>query len=327
MINHLRLIALSLMVCNSVALATSALDGTGDSLKSPIHGTAITEESVVGKVVFFEYWGTQCPPCRASLPHLEALQKKYASSGKFTVIGSHVQGKSDATLALLEDVSFPVYQQLRLAHAPCGGGIPHAILFDHRGKLVKQGHPSTLYDQVKELVKNTPARGDVVIIKDVDIKEFSRQVKTLVPGRSIRSSITSLRGKAKQGNEEAQQICSAVDSWIEAEMMSALELIGTHPSQAAAKLTMLSKTLVGLPQSTAIRKELLALNRDPNLRSVQSIRRDIDRIQKGISKNGRTTMTEASIRSTTKKIDALLSSDKISDGIRNEASEMKAELK
>ena len=44
-----------------------------------IHGPKITASSLKGKVVFFEYWGINCPPCIDSMPHLQELQDKYLS--------------------------------------------------------------------------------------------------------------------------------------------------------------------------------------------------------------------------------------------------------
>ena len=44
-----------------------------------IHGPKITASSLKGKVVFFEYWGINCPPCIASMPHLQELQDNVLS--------------------------------------------------------------------------------------------------------------------------------------------------------------------------------------------------------------------------------------------------------
>jgi len=45
-----------------------------------LFGDKVTAADLKGKVVFLEYWGVRCPPCRASFPSLVALQKKFASS-------------------------------------------------------------------------------------------------------------------------------------------------------------------------------------------------------------------------------------------------------
>lgn len=43
---------------------------TGDSLSS---------QSLAGKIVVLDFWATWCPPCRASLPELKDLTKRYSS--------------------------------------------------------------------------------------------------------------------------------------------------------------------------------------------------------------------------------------------------------
>jgi thiol-disulfide isomerase/thioredoxin len=82
-----------------------------------LHGDEVTPEDLVGQVVFLEYWGVRCPPCRASFPHLVAMQKKHGGSGKFTVLASHVQDGTEAAADFCREqgANFPVYQQLRLA--------------------------------------------------------------------------------------------------------------------------------------------------------------------------------------------------------------------
>ena len=42
---------------------------------SHIHGPKLKASDLKGKVVFFEYWGINCPPCIASMPHLQELQE------------------------------------------------------------------------------------------------------------------------------------------------------------------------------------------------------------------------------------------------------------
>jgi thiol-disulfide isomerase/thioredoxin len=47
---------------------------------------SVSNEELRGKVVLLDFWGTWCPPCRASVPILRNLQKKY--SGKdFQLVG------------------------------------------------------------------------------------------------------------------------------------------------------------------------------------------------------------------------------------------------
>jgi thiol-disulfide isomerase/thioredoxin len=94
-----------------------------------------------GKIVVVEFWATWCPPCRASIPHLIDLNKKYAGQGVVFM------GLTDEPKEKVE----PFAQQLGMNYAvgggsPTGGpygvrGIPTAFLLDTAGTVVWQGHP------------------------------------------------------------------------------------------------------------------------------------------------------------------------------------------
>ncbi len=43
-----------------------------------VEGQMISNTALKGKVVLLDFWGTWCPPCRASVPMLSQLRKKYA---------------------------------------------------------------------------------------------------------------------------------------------------------------------------------------------------------------------------------------------------------
>ena len=53
-------------------------------------------EGLEGKVIFLEFFGHQCPPCLASIPHLIHLQKKYKDT--LAIISIEVQGYNTAQL-------------------------------------------------------------------------------------------------------------------------------------------------------------------------------------------------------------------------------------
>ncbi len=106
-----------------------------------ITGPQVTPENAAGKAVLIEAWGIHCPPCLASLPHIEKIAKR--NKDKLLVFGAHAQGGTDAEVSavvkkhglsytITQGVSSPVQTR----------GIPHVFLFDTKGALVFSGHPT-----------------------------------------------------------------------------------------------------------------------------------------------------------------------------------------
>ncbi len=52
---------------------------TGDS-------RPVSLRNLKNKVVLLNFWGTWCPPCRAELPHLAELRKRYAAQEAFRLL-------------------------------------------------------------------------------------------------------------------------------------------------------------------------------------------------------------------------------------------------
>jgi peroxiredoxin len=112
-----------------VAATTGACGGasaTGGAADSPAPATGtppdfqletLTGETVrlsdhLGKeVVLVDFWATFCEPCLASMPHLDALYKKYKDKG-FVVFGVSIDGPDSIAQVRNEvqklGVSFPI---------------------------------------------------------------------------------------------------------------------------------------------------------------------------------------------------------------------------
>jgi thiol-disulfide isomerase/thioredoxin len=65
-----------------------AQNATFESLSKAehIYGDKITAGDLNGKVVFLEYWGINCPPYKASIPHLVEIQKRLSYQEKSGVM-------------------------------------------------------------------------------------------------------------------------------------------------------------------------------------------------------------------------------------------------
>src|SRR5512137_1917923 len=51
-----------------------------------------------GKAYIVEFWATWCPPCRASIPHLNEIYQKYKDKG-LVVIGQDCSERDDSVVA------------------------------------------------------------------------------------------------------------------------------------------------------------------------------------------------------------------------------------
>ena len=94
-----------------------------------------------GKGVVIEAWGVHCPPCIASLPHMQELSVKHKD--KVIFVGAEAQGSDKKAIEAVitkAGVTYPIVSGL--AKCPINfSGIPHAFVFDGTGKMIFDGHP------------------------------------------------------------------------------------------------------------------------------------------------------------------------------------------
>ncbi len=136
---YLLLIGLLLASIASVAIAdlkpgvkapTFALptaDGKTFTLKHP------------GKVIFLDIWATWCPPCRAEIPHIIRLSKKYAGKDVVFVGVSVDQKKADVTKFIKDKgINYPIALDPggRVVGQPYQlRGIPVTYIIDQKGVI------------------------------------------------------------------------------------------------------------------------------------------------------------------------------------------------
>ncbi len=107
-----------------------------------------------GKARIVEFWATWCPPCRATIPHLNKTYNKFKDKG-LVVIGVTDEEKSkvesfrtkipmDYSVAI--DASGELSKQLGIR------GIPQAFVVNKKGVVVWEGHPMQLKEETLEKV-------------------------------------------------------------------------------------------------------------------------------------------------------------------------------
>lgn len=180
----------------------------------PFYQNKIASSDLRGKVVFIEYWGMHCPPCRAAMPKLQELYAKYKSQG-FVLIASHCQLASPEQINSYfkeNRFTFPSCNQFRLPQGQPQGGIPFSVLVGSDGKVVAMGYPTEVEAKVEEEVKK--AAGGLPILGDIELDKYSKMRHTILEGApNIEAKIATLR--QKEDDEEARLICQTYDSWLE----------------------------------------------------------------------------------------------------------------
>ena len=101
-----------------------------------------------GQVAVVEFWATSCPPCRATIPHLNEVYKQYATNDVVLVgISNESPEKVKAFIKQMGDkMTYPVAigsQEVYAGYMGAFGvnGIPHAFVVGADGNVAWHGHP------------------------------------------------------------------------------------------------------------------------------------------------------------------------------------------
>src|SRR4029077_11433796 len=101
--------------------------------------TPPSDESVRAKVVLLDFWFAECPPCRAAMPHMVDIHKRFGGQG-LVVIGLTPDNGPDlpASKGFIDSVpgvTWPIGYGADVPIDMLGiNGYPTLILFDKSGK-------------------------------------------------------------------------------------------------------------------------------------------------------------------------------------------------
>jgi thiol-disulfide isomerase/thioredoxin len=138
----------ALLVAACIGFLTSV--ATADELPAPapaftlktFDGKWVRLSELKGRPVVLDFWATWCRPCRASMPHLDELQKRYGSQG-LVVIGLSVDEGSQAEVRRFAQ-SLGVTFRLGMAndHVLDDYGpirfVPTTFFIDRTGRMVRR---------------------------------------------------------------------------------------------------------------------------------------------------------------------------------------------
>ena len=124
-----------------------------------------------GEVYVVEFWATWCGPCKAAIPHVTELAKKYA--GKVTFIGVNIWEKPAKREIIDQQVArFVAEMGDKMGYAvaqdtPDGAmarnwmkaaglsGIPSSWIVDKDGRIAWNGHPLSLEGKLEQVLAGT----------------------------------------------------------------------------------------------------------------------------------------------------------------------------
>ncbi len=162
---------LSMCVCAGCLLGADATLKVGDAapaltVSKFVKGEAVTEFAK-DKIYIIECWATWCGPCRAAIPHVSELQKKYADKGVI-VIGVDVWENDPAKVeAFVKQMGEKMDYRVALDDVKDGekngkmaegwlkaagrNGIPCSFVVKE-GKIAWIGHPSHLEEELPKII-------------------------------------------------------------------------------------------------------------------------------------------------------------------------------
>jgi peroxiredoxin len=125
-------------------------------------GRNVRLEELRGQVVLVNFWATWCGPCRAEMPHLDELYKKYGKSG-FVLLGVNIDDNPATALATARKlgVSFPILLDTdkKVSKLYDLTDMPSTVVIDRDGRVryqhrgYREGTESDYDQQIRGLLK------------------------------------------------------------------------------------------------------------------------------------------------------------------------------
>ena len=108
-----------------------------------LSGEKLSVAELRGRVVFVNFWGTWCAPCRSEAPSLERMYRKLRPEGfEILAVSIDAPGARDEVLAFRDEfeLSFPILLDpgKEAYRAYQATGVPETFMLDRDGQLVER---------------------------------------------------------------------------------------------------------------------------------------------------------------------------------------------
>jgi len=137
------------------------------------NGNSVTLSDLKGKVVLVDFWATWCPPCRASLPHIQHLSEDTGLAAKgFEVLAVNNQEEKGTVQDFMNENHYtftvPMDIEGNVARKCLVTGFPTTMIVGRDAKVKKVWigfDPSStakeIDDAIDDALKEAPGRADV----------------------------------------------------------------------------------------------------------------------------------------------------------------------
>ena len=103
-----------------------------------IEGQTVSNDSLQGKVVLFDFWASWCPPCRASIPMIASLRSRFAGK-PVEIVGINADNNETACRSFVAEngMSWPEYVDLsgQMQSAFQIAALPTFVILDRSGVI------------------------------------------------------------------------------------------------------------------------------------------------------------------------------------------------
>ena len=153
-----------------------------------LDGRAIATADLRGKVVLVNFWATWCPPCRAEIPDLVALQSKYGD--RLQIIGvSQDEGSVEVVrrYAAEQRMNYPIVMMTPELEQAFPGirALPTSFVIDREGRIV-QRHVGMLNARVTEeetrALAGLPVNASIEEVDRAQPAKLENAQATQIPG-------------------------------------------------------------------------------------------------------------------------------------------------
>ncbi len=225
-----------------------------------------------GHIVIVEFWATWCGPCRAEIPHINEMHKKYKDKGVLFVSLSNEDDSLVAPFVKQQHMTYLVGSGSSMDRVFGVNAIPHAVLFSPEGVAEWIGHPARLDDAIQTAIRKHPNAQPLGGGPDYNEKLFATIETALLKGDSS-SAISTLRHIDRKALDEREGhrarydgIVNRITPMAQADFDRAMSAVKNKQyADALAIFDRVAKDYRGLPIADKAVAELKRLDADPEV--------------------------------------------------------------